>query len=125
MEPGAHHKRPAEHAVPKEDAMRYDSVQEAAVSARAKKGSGKKRVQPSKYSDALSGQQLGASSEDGESVDDGGDRQPLQRKKVSEMSPNERLEWSRMQSRDHSRRSRQRRKKVEEVNRLFRTIFRL
>jgi len=45
-------------------------------------------------------------------------RKPQQRKKVSEMSPDERLQWSRIQSRDHSRRSRQRRKKIEEVNML-------
>jgi len=42
-------------------------------------------------------------------------RKPQLRKKVSEMSPDERLQWSRIQSRDHSRRSRQRRKKIEEV----------
>lgn len=43
-------------------------------------------------------------------------RKPRMRKKVSEMNPDERLKWSRIQSRDHSRRSRQRRKKIEEVN---------
>lgn len=54
----------------------------------------------------------------------------LRRKRVSDMSPEERLKWSRMQSRDHSRRSRQRRKLLEEELRLeieqlqsFRTLI--
>lgn len=38
----------------------------------------------------------------------------LRRKRVSDMSPEERLKWSRIQSRDHSRRSRQRRKQLEQ-----------
>jgi len=44
----------------------------------------------------------------------GGESAPLRRKRVSDMSPEERLKWSRMQSRDHSRRSRQRRKLLEQ-----------
>lgn len=60
-----------------------------------------------------------ASSEDAGSADDelrADGRKPQLRKKVSEMSPEQRLQWSRVQSRDHSRRSRQRRKKIEEVS---------
>ena len=116
MEPGYHHQWSAEHAVPEEGETRYNNIQGAADSSLlAKKGSGIKRVEPSEHPDALLERQLGANSGDVESVDEGGDGQLPQRKKVSEMSPDERLEWSRMQSRDHSRRSRQRRKKVEEV----------
>jgi PAS domain-containing protein len=54
----------------------------------------------------------------------------LRRKRVCDMSPDERLEWSRMQSRDHSRKSRQRRKQIEqdlreEIDQLqsFRTLI--
>ena len=43
------------------------------------------------------------------------DPEALRHKKVSDMTPNERLQWTRIQSRDHSRKSRQRRKQVEQV----------
>jgi len=55
------------------------------------------------------------SSSDHEDAGGSPQQRNLRRKRVADMTPDERLQWSRMQSRDHSRRSRQRRKQSEQV----------
>lgn len=125
MEPGAarNHFSLAEHTVPEEATLFSVAAAPSQVLHSFPAGSlvnlggtSKKKQKHTEYPDESDRRRT--SSEDVGSADDelrSDGRKPQLRRKVSEMSPDERLQWSRVQSRDHSRRSRQRRKKIEEV----------